>query len=155
MHINHRGMSIELEDGDARVRLIETILFGDPLPPPLPRPVEPTPAPPVEPPPPPPPKVPEEVQVFWKRLTPLEQRELVLLSTRTFTPEELEEALGVSQAVLQGTHSRLTRLANNLGAALFIRTTGRSRDDRRYRLHDHGAQLIQMLIAAGLAHAEK
>jgi len=140
MKILHRGVTLELEDTDMRVRLMEVILFGDPLPPPLPAPLVNRPQ-----------DLPHGVRSYWKLLGDREKQELVLLAERPYRAAELEAALGVTWRYLLGTHSRMARLANKHKVPLSVRATGRTRKGRRYMLHAGGAELIQQLQTAGLA----
>ena len=144
MKLLHRGMTLELEDQDPRVAIIEALLFGRSLPPPLPLPPELT----QEPSPPQPPvEVPGNMRRFWLALHPPERKELLLLSERPYRAAELEEALGTGQRVLMGRHSRMAKLARQLGLGEAVRPTGRSRDGRRYRVGKEMAGWLRALAA--------
>jgi len=128
-------MTIELAPDDARIPVIESLLFGKTLPPHLPLPVEK--ARRVE--------VPEPVQRFWRRLGELERRELQLLAERVYGAEELERALGIGQRELMGCHSSINRLSNNFGARIRVGVRGRNRKSRKYWMDEEGAELVRAL----------
>lgn len=168
MLIHHRGFSVELPDDDVRVKIIETILFAGPLPPPLPVPdlpdtvpVEPPaavetepprmeePPPQVEPPPPPPAPppiaVPAPLARFWESLRHVERQELSLLAIRPHRPWELEEQLGFDQPELMGQHSTIARRARKAAVEPPILQVGRGRDNRRFYLRDWMVPLVTAL----------
>lgn len=128
MKLEHKGMSIELADDDVRVAVIEALLFGRTLPAPLP----------VDLPPPAPEKpkvrVPPAAQRLWEVLKPVERHELALLANGPLSPEAVEKALGITQRMLMGCHSRINRLANEYGVAMHVEKKGHGRDGRRYYL---------------------
>lgn len=150
MEIRHRGLTIQLADDDMRVRVVEALLFGGVLPPPLTPPPEPTP-PALSPPAAPPPDAPQALRAYWARLRVVEQQELMLLRERVWRPEELEQRLGVNKNALAGSHSRMMRLANNTGVPLYVLTRGKRRRSRRYMLPSGAAEQLALLVAAGLA----
>jgi hypothetical protein len=134
MRIHHRGLTIELEQADARVAVIETLLFGGPLPPPFPKPPLTDVASPEAAAPPTLVEVPANVARWWTRLRTAEQKELVLLSERAWRPAEMEAALGYDQPQLMGQHSTISRLAFKHRLGRPILRTGRGRDARRFVL---------------------
>lgn len=145
MNLQHRGLSIELAEDDARIPVIEALLFGRTLPPPLPPPPEPVvPAPP---PPPPPDPLSEPLRRFWKELAKIDRRELLLLCAGPLRPPALEKALGVPQSRVMGGHSRIGRLASKHGVPVRVRTRGRVRSDKRYYLADEVIALVELLDA--------
>lgn len=148
MRIDHRGVTFQLEDTDPRVRLMECILFGEPLPPPLPAPAGALPGSPAR-----AAEATPATRALWAELTELEQRELVLLTARSYRPDELEKALGASAGDLQTAHSRLRRLSNARGVLLAVRTSGSTRRTRRYALETASVDVMRALIAAGIAKA--
>lgn len=65
------------------------------------------------------PAVPEAALRFWRALSPLQRRELLLLADRPHTPMEMEAALGVTQRVLMGRHGSLLRCMPNVSGEAF------------------------------------
>lgn len=127
MKLEHKGMRIELADDDVRVAVIEALLFGRTLPAPLPVDLP-------QPPETPKVKVPPAVQRMWEVLKPVERHELALLADGPRRPEEVEKALGITQRMLMGCHSRINRLANEYAVSLHVLTRGRGREAKRYYL---------------------
>jgi hypothetical protein len=155
MKLQHRGLTIELPDDDARIPVIEALLFGRSLPPPLPPPPEPVapapPPPPPEPPKPPPVVVPPAFRAFWRDLGPLEHRELALLAEREYSPAEMEKTLGIRQAKLAGRHSIINRLAFKHETVGWIFSRGRGREARRFYVRKDVVPYIRALAATTLA----
>lgn len=149
MRINHRGLSIELEQADARVAVIETLLFGGPLPPPFPKPQLADVAPP-DAPAPEPVDVPANVARWWGALGAAEKKELTLLAERPWRPAEMERAFGWGQPELMGQHSTIGRLAqkHRIGRPILLR--GRGRDGRRFLL---APELVPYVVALSKGHA--
>ncbi|MEW5855244.1 MAG: hypothetical protein AB2A00_41085 [Myxococcota bacterium] len=143
MKLLHRGLTIELPDDDPRIPIMEALLFGRSLPPPLPAPAIPTPTPAA----PPAPPVPQAMREFWSALTPVERKELTLLATRAYRPQEMESALGISQRKLMGRHSRLARLAKRFKVPARVRVRGRGRKGRSYWIDQASAVLVRVLAA--------
>jgi len=142
MKLTVRGMSIELAPDDARVPIIEALLFGRSLPPPLPAPKLPDP-PPLE----PLVEVPAGMRRFWEALKQGDRRELAVLSVRAYPAVELEQVLGVSQRVLMGQHSRIGRLASRFRVPARVRPSGRNRKGRKYRLDTQSAAWVRALAS--------
>ncbi|MBI5495877.1 MAG: hypothetical protein HY904_12705 [Deltaproteobacteria bacterium] len=144
MKLMHRGLTIDLPDEDARVAIIEALLFGRSLPPPMkvsvpedrPRGQD---GPPVE--------ITEAMRRFWERLRAVDRKELAMLTHRMHRPDELERALGVNQRRLAGIHSTIARHARAHRVTVPIRTRGRTRRDRRYGLRDEVLPWITALAA--------
>jgi hypothetical protein len=146
MKLLHRGMTLELEDQDPRVAVIEALLFGQSLPPPFPLPpdlVATHAAPLAE----PPVAVPDAMRRFWEALKPSERKELVLLSGRPYRAADLEEALGAGQRVLMGRHSRMAKLAKRLRLGQAVRARGRTRKGRSYCVSPEMAAWLGALAA--------
>ncbi|MEW5847237.1 MAG: hypothetical protein AB2A00_00435 [Myxococcota bacterium] len=140
MKLLHNGLTIELAADDARVPIIEALLFGRTLPPPIPLPEE-KPAPPLV-------EIPDGMRRFWKRLDAVQRRELLLLAERPYAADEMEEALGLSQRKLMGKHSSINRLAHNHRVAAWIQARGRHRGNRRYALDPNVAKVVKALAAS-------
>ena len=153
MTLIHRGLTIDLPADDARIPVIEALLFGQTLPPPLPVPELADATPPkVEPPPPVP--VPAKLRAFWEDLEEIDRRELALLAVRPHRPVEVEAALGLSTRKLMGQHSRINRMANRHGVRAWIGSKGRGREARRYLLEEKLMPLVRAL-AEGRAVVEE
>lgn len=142
MKLEHKGMRIELDDDDVRVAVIEALLFGRTLPAPLPVDLpEPAPERPKV-------RVPPAVLRCWEVLKPVERAELALLAEGPRRPEEVEKALGVTQRMLMGCHSRINRYASQYGVRLYVESKGRGRDGKRYYVASAAVPWIKAL--AGL-----
>ena len=130
MQLTHRGLTIELPDDDARVPIIEALLFGRSLPPALAPPPSPSTAPS--------PSfkdlLPPGYWDFWSALGPLERRELALLAQREQRPAELERALGLEKDLLRGRHFVIHRLAAQHHVPVRILSRGRGRNARLFQL---------------------
>lgn len=135
MHVIHRGLTIELADGDPRVKVIEAVLFAPELPPSVAAFGQPK------------THTPDSWRKFWKKLKIGHRRELVLLAERRWRPEELEAELGITQPKLRGYHQSIHAYAKKFGVPVRIRTYGRVRKDRSYALTDAGKELVTTLSA--------
>jgi len=140
MRLLHRGLDIALPDDDARVSVIEALLFGRTLPPPLPLPQ------PAEARPPPAP-VPPEVEAFWQDLPERARHELTLLAQREHLPADLERALGIPNRLLRGQHSQLARRAHRRGLPMPVRRRGRGRAERRFFVAPELLEHVRTLVA--------
>lgn len=145
MKLFHRGMTIELTPDDARIPLIEQLLFGPspPAAPPIPAEQPPAPVPPEA----PRVEVPEGMRRFWEALKLVERRELVMLAEGKQRAVELEQALGLSQRALMGQHSRLAKLARKFKAGVTIYRSGRLRQTRKYRMGQQAGAWVKVLAA--------
>ena len=149
MKIMHRGLTIELQLDDPRIPILESVLYGRPLPPPLPMPSLPdtetsvatAAAVPLSP----------NMRAFWRALTALDRKELTLLSARALRPVELEAALGISQRRVLGAHSRMARFARRHRVPVAVRSRGRGRARRHYWLDEFTAAAVRTLAAEGVA----
>lgn len=160
MTLTHRGLKIELVDDDARIPVIEALLFGRTLPPPLPVPAsDAPPVPPADPvtapEPTPPPKVlvPAAVRLAWERLPASDRKELVELTNGPRSPMELEKLLGFRQPQLMGQHSRISRVAFALDVPLYILSSGRGREARKFSLHKDMVPFVRALAEEDAAVA--
>lgn len=150
MKLLHRGLSIELAEDDARIPVMEVLLFGRTLPPPLPLPVMPDSLPPVAPAPSAPALVvPERVVEWWLKLHPVERKELIMLAKAPMSPAAVEAALHVSQREVMGMHSRINRYAVRLRVDVAVRAKGRARKGRRYFLPPRAVPWILALEQHG------
>jgi len=124
------------------VSVIEALLFGRTLPPPLalPQPVE-TPRPPV----------PADLEAFWRDLPRRGRRELALLVEREHLPADLERALGIPNRLLRGLHSQLARLAHRRGLPMPVRARGRGRAGRRFFVAPELLEHVRTLVARDAA----
>lgn len=145
MRIQFRSLTIDLADDDARVGVIQAVLFGQPLPPPLPLPVEPP--PPAPPKPPPLESVPRALRNFWDALEPPHRRELALLAERAYPAAELESVLGVDARALGGRHSLINRRVAEHDVTAWVRNRGRGRAGRRYYVGADVAGHLRVLAA--------
>ena len=147
----HRGLTIELQLDDPRIPILESVLYGRPLPPPLPMPNLPL----------PPAKAPDaavtlvpvspNMRAFWGALTALDRKELTLLADRPLRPAELEAALGISQRGVLGAHSRMARYSRRHRVPVAVRSRGRGRARRHYWLDEFTAATVRTLAAEGVA----
>jgi hypothetical protein len=135
MRLLHRGLSIDLADDDPRVAVMETLLWGRPLPPALPMPALAT-----------PPEVPPAFERFWLALSPVERRELGLLAAETRTPAELEKLLGLTSPQLMGKHSGMAKRAKFHRLGTIIKARGRGRGARRFYLPLDVAAHVKALL---------
>lgn len=142
MKIEHRGLRIELDDTDARVRVFEAVLFGGPLPEvldlaALPKIGGPAPSGP--------PPVSEAMKTLWGQLKEGERKELLLIASEPLSLAGLERAMGVREYGLQGRHARMSRIARSVGIYPLIRSRGRKRAGRRYYLAPEIAEAVRRL----------
>lgn len=147
MTLLHRGLTIELPDDDARIPVIEALLFGKSLPPPIAEPPPPVALAPPPAPPAPPVEVPEKFRRAWAKLTALDRRELRALANGPLRPTELEQLLGLTQPKLMGQHSRISRVAFATGANLYVLSNGRGREARRFSVRSDVVAIIRALVA--------
>ena len=135
MRMVHRGLTIELELDDPRVAIIETVLFGRPLPPPVGLP-PPLPMPELAPPPPPEPEVPPVPapwQRFWDELTPVARQWLSKLAAQPIAAGEVKKHLSGRDRPLVGLHKHIAATARRVGVPFPIEAHGRGKA-RRYFL---------------------
>ena len=147
-------MTIELAAGDPRIPVIEALLFGPAVAPPVS--ALPPPPPPIPPPAPPlPPRlvVPAAYRAFWKALGPRERLDLALLAEREYQPEELERALGLRRMQLKGRHGIIGRRAGESHLPFPIVARGRYRTTRRFSLRDEFKPFVRELAARDAARA--
>lgn len=137
MKVVFRGLTVELGAGDPRVQSIAVMLFGEVDPPP---------------PAPPPPAVPAPIRAYWKRLTAMQKRLLVLLLERVYPRAELAAALNVDGFRLSKASSGMTRLGMRMGVPRMFRIRG-SKETRRYELEKGPAESIRVLAAEDAARA--
>lgn len=144
MRLTHKGLTVELPDDDRRVHLIESILWGGPLPPALDRPPDP-PGAPAAPSAPPAAPIPADARQLWSLLTEGDRKELLFLADGPRRAEEVEAALGTNYKGLMGHHSRVNRYAARFKLPLRVLAKGRKRASRRYALAAGGAELVKVL----------
>jgi len=137
----HRGLTTHIRPGDPRIAVIETLLYGRPLPPPMPVPELRDTTPPAAP---PPVEVPPTVRAAWDQLEIIDRRLLLALARGPKSPAELEAILGVTQRQRIGLHSRIHRVAWARSVAFFILASGRGRSARRLRI---AAEMVPWVLA--------
>lgn len=145
MRLLHHGMTIDLDDGDRRVAVIEALLFGGLLPQPIPvrRPEPEAPAPLEE--APPTIEVPAAIDAFWAELHDNERHELVLLASHRYRVDELEKALGLTSRGMAIQHSRLSRVARKNGLPHAVVSHGTKRTTRIYALAEQLTPFVKVL----------
>lgn len=136
MQVVHRGLTIELADGDLRVGSIEAVLLAAELPGAVVAFGLPS------------REVPERWRKFWKALKKPHRQELSLLSERRWRAEELEAALCVDAPGLRGMHHSINAFAKKHGVPPCVRVYGRVRADRSYALRDEARPFIQALLGS-------
>lgn len=138
MKILMHSLTIELEESDPRVGIIQTLLFGKPLPKPMPIPdLFSGPG-----------FLSERHLRFWKSLDATSKKELELLSEQPYAPSAMEAAIPLSQRRLMGQHQSINRLARSHGVPVRLLIKGRGRAGRKYFLDDPAAALVKALLKA-------
>lgn len=149
MRLHHRGVTIELPDDDRRVLLIETLIFGGPLPPPEPMPQMPD--------------MLGEQGAFvrtasrevllgwrhaWRALSPDARRWLVRLSKGAVPSGDLSRELsrgrGRTPSSLSGLHLQIRHVCDGTGVKWPIVSRGRAQQ-RRWSLTPEAADFVRFL----------
>lgn len=143
--LHYRGLTVRLEEDDARIQIIDYLLFRD-LPPPLERPVEPEPVAAPEPAPVEPAvEVPDVWHRFWELLPDRGRHLLGELCHRQLTTPELEALLGMAPGTTRGLTIAIAQNAKKLGLDNPIRGNGFGRLKRRHYVGHEAAELIREL----------
>jgi len=143
MQLVHQGVKLELPDDDPRVRVIETLLYGRPLPPPLPPPPASPPPEPVEPPSKAEaaPEVPPAWAALWARLSPAARRWLGRLAAGSVPIAEARREVGARPL---GLHRHIAVRARAAGVTMPVRAHGRGAL-RRWQLAPDAVGPVQAL----------
>lgn len=124
MKLVHRGMTLELEDDDPRVKKIEALLFGSPEPEPsvvVEAPVDWLKVEPTEP-----------WLAFWRQLKPVARAWITrLLSEGSVRRGDTNDLQSRRERPLVGLHKHIGAVAKRNGLAFFIESRGHAKQ-RRY-----------------------